>query len=211
MRRRHRRVLLEHRDRRRVPVDRDELREPRDARHGREPGHLAQERGHLEIGIEARLESSVRLEEEALTEHDARVALVRPEVTLRGGSGIVDHRGAGPADEGGGERGVGSVRPIGKRADRPPLAHRDGQRPPHAVPRHGFAQLGSGQPDRVALGAVAVESERHGREDVRRGRIEDERVVEASIDDRPTLGPEPAGTGERGAIEAPDRGRDVGS
>ncbi len=65
--------LLEHRDGGRLALPEHDLGEATEARHGRELGLLAEEGGHLEVGVEAGLEPSVGLEQQRVAEHDRRV------------------------------------------------------------------------------------------------------------------------------------------
>jgi hypothetical protein len=55
-----------------------------------------------------------------------------------------------------------------------------------------------------------VQLETRDREDMRRSRIEDERVVEGDPRDRPALGPEPTGGRQFGSVESVECRGDLG-
>jgi hypothetical protein len=59
------------------------------------------------------------------------------------------------------------------------------------------------------LARTVVQRERDDGEDVRRPRIEDERLVERRPGDGTTLRPEPAGLGDGLEVETPDGGLDL--
>ena len=89
--------LLGHGDRGRFAGRLDDLGEPGQPWDRGEAGVLRQERGHLEVGVEAWLEASIDLDEHGLAEHDRGVALVRGKVPFRG---IRDPIRASPARAG---------------------------------------------------------------------------------------------------------------
>ena len=172
----------------------DDLGEAREAGHGREARLLAEERGHLEVRVQPRLEPAVGLEQE-------RARPGRPTCA----TGRRQDRAPGPGPSGarsararagrhtsaavGGACGSPSAR---QRRDRPPLRHRHGQRPPRPIARHGRPQRLAGQRERVRLPAAVVERDRRQREDVRTRSVEDERLIELDATDRAALGAEPA-------------------
>ena len=63
--------------------------------------------------------------------------------------------------------------------------------------------------ERVALPRPVVEPEPGDRQDVRRRRVEDERLLEVDRADRPALRAEPALARDRLAVEARERPRDL--
>ena len=176
------------------PVRVTTSREAREAGHGREPRLLAEERGHLEVGVQTRLEPAVRLEQERVAQDDRRVRLVGAEIAL--GTGPL-RREVGAGREPVGTRAPRSAAPAGRpRAgsdgDRPALGHRHGQGPPRPITRHGRPQRLAGQREPVRLPAAVIERDRRQREDVRTRRVERERLIELDARDRPALGAEPA-------------------
>jgi hypothetical protein len=91
---------LQHGDGRRAARSRDDLRVAGQRRHRGEPRFLAQEGDELEIRVEAGLEPAIRLEQEPVAEHDARVRLVHPErpfLEARDGRGAARLQVAQPA------------------------------------------------------------------------------------------------------------------
>jgi hypothetical protein len=108
-----------------------------------------------------------------------------------------------------GRRRGGEVIARRQRGDDPALGHGRHQRQADAVARGSHAQWPSGQPQRVALSHTVIEAERDDREDTRRGVIEDERLVERRIADRPTLRSEPARARDRLDVERGDRRQDI--
>jgi hypothetical protein len=70
-------------------------------------------------------------------------------------------------------------------------------------------QRSSGQPQRVALTRPVIQTERDDREDVRGEGVEDERLVECRLADRPTLRSEPARTRDRPEVECGNRSEDI--
>ena len=203
---------MQHRDGRRATALCDDLREPGQARHGREAGFFAEEGGHLEVGVESRLQPSICLEQEALAEDDGRVRLVRAEIPFRAGTiaGQVPERRRWSADEHGGGC-LRRVLPARERRDRPALGDRDGERPPRTVAGKGFPKRLPGQGQAVGLPAPVVQRQLDKREGVRPRRVEHERLIERGVADRPSLGSEPAGIGDGGGVECGDGGLDGGS
>ena len=209
---------LEHRDRRGPGVPRHDLGPAGQPRHARERRLLGQERGQLEVGVEARLDPAIGLEQQRVADHHRRVGLVAPQRPLDGGRdraaspGVPQRReaGRGAAHEGGGRPGRRIV-VAGHRGDRAALGDRGRQRPPGAIAFDGLAQASSiargRERDRVAVGPVAavarpaageVDQREHGRRGQR------ERVGEPCLGRDRALGREPATPGERLEVERAD-------
>ncbi len=96
-----------------------------------------------------------------------------------------------------------------ERRDRPSLGDGQQQGPGRPLPAGGDAQRATGQDEAVALPRAIVEPEPGDREDVRRRRVEDERILQLDRADRPALRAEPALADDRLAVETRERPRDL--
>jgi hypothetical protein len=211
-------VRLEHRHRRRAGRARDDLGVAGQGRHRREARLLAEERDELEVGVQAGLDPAVRLEQQLVSEHDARIRLVHAERSLvqaldrhRATWLEVAHRERGATDQGRRNLGDG-LRSARQRRDRPSFGDGDGQRPQRAVAlqRDPQSAIDADQRDQVGVGRTAVVGDVHERKDVPTVARQHEPFGELDRPDLPPLAAEPAGVGEVGRPEPADRSLDVG-
>ena len=205
---------LEHRDGGDAGVTRDDLGRAGEARHAGECRLLREIRGQLEVGVEAGLDPSIGLQQQAVAEDHRRVRLVAAQRPLVGcGDGAqrddvpqVGQAGRRRADQGG--RRSGRLAVARHRGDGPALRDRRGQRAPGTVAFEGRAQGSAGRVEghRIPVRPVAgmqIDEREHGR--VR----ERERVRDACRGGDRALGDEPALPGNRLEVERGDRRLDV--
>jgi hypothetical protein len=93
----------------------------------------------------------------------------------------------------------------------PTLAHRNGQRLPHAVPRGSLAERLARQAEGVQLSRLVIERDGRERKDVPGVVVEDERLFELDRCDRMTLRAEPPRPGGVFGIQRRDRSSDLGA
>ena len=130
--------------------------------------------------------------------------------------GVVYYSGVlkgGPADQGGLDT-PGSLarreRGGRQRRDRPALGDRHEQRAPHSVAVAGRAQRTAGEGEGVSLRGPVVQLQPRDRKEVRRTRVEDERVLQFDRPNDPALGAEPARGGQPVSIELREGPGDLG-
>ena len=161
------------------------------------------------------LEPAIDLEQDRLAEDRRAVRLVGAERAFGDGRELIRQgrrelsadRPSRTADQDRAAPGLGCSR--GERGDRPSLGDGEQHGPGRALATRGDAQRAPGQDERVALPRPVVEPEPGDREDVRRRRVEDERVLELDRADRPALRAEPALARDRLAVETRERPRDL--